>query len=569
MERLDLIPQTARYRELDKLEQYYESRQYEGRPDWWTGLMPNGDTAPLRERRPCITYPLPKATVQQLVRFMIGTEAWPTLKVEDDRVPDEVREDVAKTISDIIAACKLKPAMRAVMARALAARTAVAVFGLRGGRLQIDTPKAKDCVPQFEDDDPCRPVTSLSWVYQYEAEVEDTKLGRLECKRFWFRRDIDAESVTEYEPAPVEVSSAKAPEWRIKSETPHGFGFCPVLWLRNMPEVSDGSIDGVSIYEDQFESFDALNFALSQRNRGIYFYGTPQPVETGVADDDGPEAEGRKARQRSQGPKGYSGTDPAPFGAAEVPARRMAPDYIWSYRNERATVSLIETTGKWFEVTTKHVEDIRARILESVGVVLVNANAILSGAGRDLSGRFLELSYAPMLAHVDELRDACWWDHIHSMISMAMRILASVNLTEATVHIPRIAEVQQVVRMFVTDGTWMPPILTPLWGPSFSLTAEETKVQTEAADSAHKAGLISRETAARYVAPAFGVQDVDGELEEVDEEAAEAAVAAPAMPETDQPSDAVQSTEPDMPAMMGEGKAPMSDAESGVTESED
>ena len=509
MERPDLIHTTARYRSLDKLLAYYESRQYENRPDWWTGDPGNGEIVPLRERRPCIIYPLPKAAVHQLVRFTIGTEAWPTLKVEDERVPEMIRERVAKSISDVIAHCKIKPAIRALMARALAARTAVAVFGLRAGKLRIDTPRAQDCVPVFEGDDPCQPVKSLTWVYQYDREVEEP--SGIVCKKFWFRRDIDEIAVVEYEPEEVRIGSV--PVWRVAKETQHGFGFCPVLWIRNMPEVADGSIDGVSIYEDQFDQFDALNFALSQRNRGIYFFGTPQPYETGVAEDDGPEAEGRKGRSKG-GPKGFSAGGSAPLGQVAAAARRMAPDYMWSYRDPNVSVALVETTGRAYEVTSKHVDDIRSRILESIGVVLVNANNILTGSnGAELSGRFLELAYAPMLAHVDDLRDACWWDNILDVISMVMRIVATVDLGQSRLRIPAVAEMQDLFRQFFVNSEWIPPTLTPLWGSSFSLTAEETQKQVAAADAAHKAQLISQETAVRYVAPAFGVQDIRAEID--------------------------------------------------------
>lgn len=565
MERVELIQQTARYQALDKLEQYYESRQYANRPDWWTGKTASNGVAPLRERRPCVIYPLPKAATHQIVRFMVGVEAWPTLKIEDERVPDDQREDVAKIIGDLIKACKLRSAVRAVMCRALSARTGVAVFGMRGGRLQIDTPSAKDCIVEFEDNDPSRPVKSLIWIYQVTREVEDPKLGRFTSVRMWWRRDITADEVIDYEEAPVPVSSAIRVDWKVKTTTRHGLGFCPVLWLRNLgAATSGGSIDGVSIYEDQFDGFDALNFALSQRNRGVYFYGTPQPVETGVEEDDGPEAEGHQAAPVARGPAGFSGVGgEAPFGQSAQAARRMAPDYIWSYRSDKASVTLVETTGKWFDVTTKHVEDIRARVLEAIGVVLVNANALLVGQGRELSGRFLELAYAPMLAHIDELRDACWWDHIESMISMMMRVLATVDLTTSSVNIPRIADVQVLLRAFGATGAWMPPAMTPLWGPSFSLTAEETKAQVEAADAAKRAGLICRETAARFIAPAFGVQDVDGEIEEADEDAEEAEAAAPQA----SPNDPATPQGGSMDPMMTDGApdAPMSDAESGAT----
>lgn len=514
-----LLPTSARYREIDRLIAYFESRQYESRPDWWSGETSEGRVVPLRERAPCVVYPLPRAAVQQLVRFTIGTGKWPTLNVEDDRVEGDARTDLSQNISRLVDCVGIRPAMRVLMSRALAARTSVAALGWRNGKLRIDLPEARDCIPTFENDDANDAVVALTWVYQYEREVEED--GRLATKKFWFRRDFDTVQVTDFEP--VEVHVAEEPAWTVSKETKHGLGFCPVLWMRNMPDAQDGAVDGVSIYEDQLEEFDALNFTLSQRHRGIHYFGTPQPFETGVAADDGPEAEGRRA-QPAPGPTGFSGKD-APFGPSMQAARRMAPDYMWSYRNERAAVALMETTGKAFDVASKHVEDVRARILEAIGVVLVNANTLMTGNGaKEMSGRFLQLAYAPMLNHVDELREACWWPHIWSLISMAMRMVAQAKPSEATFSLPKFDEMQAQFSAFVVGSEWVPPTVTPLWGDAFDLTPEEVGSHVKAATDAHTAKLVSHETAARYVASSFGVSDVERELEAIEDETEDAPV---------------------------------------------
>jgi hypothetical protein len=80
------------------------------------------------------------------------------------------------------------------------------------------------------------------------------------------------------------------------------------------------------------------------------------------------------------------------------------------------------------------------------------------------------------------------------------------------------------VQLETGDSMWLPPHVTPLWGDYFAPSAEEAKLTVETAGAALEKGLVSAETATRYVASTFGVEDVEDELEDVTEEADEAAV---------------------------------------------
>ncbi len=550
------IRKLPRYKELAELQAYFESKQYDGRPDFWSGTKHDGDApVPLRLRKPCIIYPLPKAASQQVVRFMFGDRKFPQLKVEPQKddayaqltLTAEEAETLAHGLVDIIENGGFKSTIRALAVRGLSERTAVGILAIKKGRFAVDLAHAKDCYPVFQNDDPNDELLSVTWCYQYDLVKETPEGPKKELT--WFRRDVDATSYLQYPPIKVEPNKPDV-DWGTPTVTPHDYGFCPVLWIRNLSEDGErGNIDGASLYEGLGDQFDALNFALSQRHRGINFFGTPQPYETGVEDGDGPEADGNKT-----GPIGYSkasdgrgaeierGGGRQSQGVSKTRARRMAPDRIWSYEGTQVTVGLIETTGKAFEVATLHVKDIRERALEAMSVVLAGMEQFTSGGG-EMNAKFLVLAFAPLLNLVAELRDATWWPNgLQALLSMALRILAKTK--GEGIVMPKAKILAELVTRFevltTTDGpqgkreenVWMLPKITPVWGDAFDPSNAEVTEAVTSAVTAKEGGLIPQKQATQYVATYFGIDDVDAAVEELvakaDEDAAKALEAAEA-----------------------------------------
>lgn len=528
---------TARYQRLARLLAYTDSTQYAGRPDWWTG---GSKRVPLRERAPCIIYPLPKNAALEATRFTFGEGRFPKLVVRAEDADTAVggfglSKDEAETlqrgVADLIEQAQLKRGMRTLLLGGLTACTAVALLSVRDGAFCVDYARALDCIPTFKrPGDPTSPVVALTWTYQYASEEPDERTGEPKSVKRYFRRDITELEVIDYEADEVVVG--KRPTWREANREKHGFSFCPVVWIRNLPSENRGDIDGTSLLDGLFDEFDSLNLALSQRHRGIMFFGVPQPWETGVDEDDGPGAGGRTA-----GPVGYSAAPAgalAPPGAvgaaggvcapsATSPARAVGPDKIWSYESAEVKVGLIETTGKAFEVATAHVDDISARLKQSMGVVLANAADVL-GKG-DMSAKFLALVYAPLLALVDDLRE-CWWGAgLQPILQMLLRMVAELDGKTLLLRNARgLAAILKGRTMAVEGGSmWLPPPMHPVWGAYFSASGDEVGKDVDAAEKAKDAKLISDKTAVTYVANHFGVEDVEEELEAIEEDAETAA----------------------------------------------
>jgi len=516
-EYLSLLP---RHKTLQQLRKYLCGSQYDGRPDFFTGIK-DGQEVPLRERKPCVIYPMPRGCVEQVVKFTFGEQRFPTIgvsKVEtDDAVAGiTVSEDEAEFLEGFIDALiensRLRPSMRRTMRQGLAIGATLAIIKLKSGRFCIELANAEDVYPTFKGGDPSAELERVTWCYTFDKTVEGAD-GKPETKRYWYRQDIDRQAFIEY--TQVEAHIHEAPIWTVASTVTHGLGFVPARWIRNASSEGETGIDGFSLYGEFLDEFDALNFALSQRHRGINILGVPQPYETGVEEDDGPGATGRTSR-------GYSAAGDKPaHGEATAPARKSGAGQMWTYRNDKAAVGLVETTGKAFEAATSHVNDIRSRLLESMGVVLVSVSEIMgrTGAGQ-MSAKFLELAYEPLLALVDEMR-CSWWDGaLKPLIELILQWVMKIE--GKGLLLPGAEKAAPLLSKFYVDTNdgqiWYAPKMVPNWGEYFSAGAEEVNQVVTGAIAARDAHLIPEKDAIKAVLPYYGREDVNEAIDEIEED---------------------------------------------------
>jgi len=515
----------ARYTTISKLDKIFDGSQYDGRPDWFDGRSSGGKLVPLRERKPCIRYKLGAAATNQVVRFLFGDTRFPKVGVpfdspETERKEGDLNEEDAKQLDawldDLIEAANIEPKTRAFARMGISRKTAVMILEVKDGDVSITLPRPQDCYASFENDDPERAVTKLVWCYEFDKETVGQN-GRPQLERHYFRREWDQKNVYVYRDVKKEIGKSVA--WGKPETTPHGLTFCPVLWVRNDCEEARG-IDGVGLYEGLEDDLEALDMTLSRRHQGVLYLGAPQPWEKGVEPGDGPDSE-------DDGVGAYSPAGDGPHGVVEGAKRRIAPEYMWSYQGKDVDVQLLETTGKAFEVATRHVDDIRSRALETMGVVLTSMSDTISrvSTGAEMSARFLLLAHAPLVALVHEYRHTWWPYGLRAMLSMLMRMvvdLAASRTPDAphgqTLNVAGTTEIVPILQRFYVDGKWRCPRLEPKWGQMFEPSATETKTMVDAAEKAIKNSCISRKTAIQRIAPDFGVGDIQAEILAIEED---------------------------------------------------
>lgn len=491
----------------------YEGKQYEGRPNWWTGQHKPGDKeAPLRERKPCIIYKLPKAAVRQVVNFLFGEGRFPKISVETstgDAGYPSISTDEASALQKWIAAAIenscLQTTIQAISERAISCGSAPVIVELVSGTYRFTLPNAQDSWVEFIDGVPDRGVKRFVWCYEFKAERVDNS-GAIVTNVMMFRREWDETNVYIFEP--VKSQPGTEIKWGVPEVKPHGLTFCPVVWVQNEPEYAEG-IDGASLIADLEDEFEALDMALSRRHQGIIYLGAPQLIETGVEEGDGPSADGRRS-----GPSGFSAEGGYNVAAK---ARRIAPDSVWTYEGKDVDVKLIETSGKAFEVGTLHVNDIRSRILETMSVVLTSMTDTIGRVtnGAEMSARFLALAHAPLIALVQRYRQTWWPKALRPILDIMLRMSVEVTAANMSVAVPDTVRVATIAVKLKSETGWKPLRMTAKWGRFFEPSSSEIKTSTDAAATAKKESLVSHETAVEFVSHDYSIDSVETELLEI------------------------------------------------------
>lgn len=149
-----------------------------------------------------------------------------------------------------------------------------------------------------------------------------------------------------------------------------------------------------------------------------------------------------------------------------------------------AEASLLESDGAYVVAADKRLDYLRKQILDACAVTIHDAERV-KGAQ---SGTAIELLSAPMMARVSELRED-------------VGDCALVPLLE------------QMLRHKMPGKS---PVVALHWGSLAPTTTDDAKGAVEAATSAVDAGILSKQAAARYIAPYVGVVDPDHDQKQVE-----------------------------------------------------
>lgn len=263
---------TPRQIELTWKYAWYKAKQYNSRVTAWDGTQYRGaidresvaaqshippgfvatpDQVPLAYRRPLAPHHLVRLVVNRFSDLLFGEGAAPTTTVADDPLTDE-------WVAGLVKSSKIWTRMHQARCLGGAMGATCLSFAYRNGVPRIRVHDPRWCNPIFADREELV-VGALDIRYMYETP--DPAGGR--PLWWWYRRFIDAARDTVYFPAPV---NEKLPVWQEDpSQTVmHSLGFCPVVWIQNTQcdESIDGETDCEGIY-DQAEEHDALTSQAS------------------------------------------------------------------------------------------------------------------------------------------------------------------------------------------------------------------------------------------------------------------------------------------------------------------
>lgn len=530
----------ARARSLDWLVRCAEGRQYEGRPSFWD------DSVPLMRRAPCVVYPAAMLAANSYGSLILGEGRFrglTTHREEDDEAFDErlglSPEDSAhidKALQRALREGRIGAAMRVLLYLALVGKTSCAVMHLRKGVACLDVLDAKWCVPTFENG-PGGDVVSVDLRYPYLHEFKDASGNdHVECRMY--RRVIDAVADTVFVPMrATQTGLYDESSWRVETSTPHGLGFCPVVWYRHEPSATvRGTIDGTAIHQELCDEIDALNFALSIRHRAAVMLGDPMIWETGVQEGTKRAPTGIVWQGEVEGPgtsdgKGYNLPNVNSSWGRYVnkggSGTMKGPGTIWSYDSPDAKVGILGLEAGALKPIEEDADDLLAIVAEGMSWVPTDPKQM--SLGTSPSGRAFEWLHKKQIEACGTLRE----DFAHGVLlpvaSMILRAIAT--LPPERLRIGGAVKAHAILQRFFvemapaenappvpTRTEWIAPFMSPLWGAYFAPTEADAKAVSEMVRADYQAGIISRQTAVEKLAPFYGIADAAAYVEELERE---------------------------------------------------
>jgi hypothetical protein len=449
----DMVPRDAdfpdRTRRLLLLRMVLDGVLYDYLPyEFHQERTAGGDYIPLRQRRPSVRYALPRVVVEDSVALLFSEGHFPAIDS-----PDPVVRAAAAALARGTA---LNSVMVEAALRGSVGSVAILMRVLRG-RLFLDVLDTPYLTPIW---DPAAPDMLLRVVERVKVSGAALMAQGYEVADsdgfWWFEREWDCAQESWF--VPVKVGDARTGEIDASRSVRHGLGFVPIVWIRNLP--GGNGVDGVATFRSAVESTIEIDYQLSQAGRGLKYSSDPTLL--------------------IREPAGVEGTM----------VRGAANALVVS---EKGDAKLLEIGGTASQAVIEYVRVLRELALESVHGNRADASRLSVPA----SGRALELMNQGLLWLTDNLRISYGENGIVKLVRMMLRA-STIFAIEAEGAVLAAVDPDAVLSLRWPD--WYPP--------------DSADRQRDAATilSLVQAGMLSRETGLRVLAPDYDIADAGEEL---------------------------------------------------------
>lgn len=450
----DQMGQWKKFRkdDLDEFDQYYEGSQYKGLVPWDQAVDDSGEYIPVRKREPRIKYNVAKVLVDKVAAKLVGASVFPKMVIEGD--PDDTA-----FFNIIQKASSFKGNLLEPIRHALLSGSSFCRFYLVDGVIEMEWTNSKYCYPVF---DAKGELEQIEVKYVYEDPHD--KDGRGKFKQKWYRLILSTTTDIMYDNP--EYREGAEPTFTEVQRVEHGLGWVQGEWFRTGKDKF--SPDGPSLIGEILDFADEFNYSLSQTSQAVGYNQDPQLVLNNMDED-----EIEKMIRSSQ--KG------------------------WNLGRE-GEAKFVESTMKGVEIAETQRDHFRNRMLEVVRVVIHDPETIVGSAS---SGKALEVLHAPLVELIDELRTVFEPSIRNLLIKLGMTIVAF--------------QAQGMETMIEMPKGYQPKSLDLVvrWPAIFPPTLEDIQKKVASAVQAAAGKLISRESCMRWLAPDFGIEDIDEELAKI------------------------------------------------------
>lgn len=460
---------------------------------------------PISWRIPCVQTNLARVVVDETVSIVFGEQHCPRLQVNDD-------EKTHKFSTSLIQTCKLNKIMQEAMTIGAAGSVAIFVV-LVDGKPHFYPQSTEGLTPIYDPKDPRRLVKIIE-----RAKVKTADLNRnhgyslsQDYAEYWIYRELNETSHLTYHPIPVAgshlIDDSKIKEYgeykfrsgeNVQTElraaedynidrqynvlnkvTPsvdkrrsidHNFGFCPAVWIKNLPTMNNWDIDGACTFGPACESLITLDYTLSQAYRSLKYSSEPVLMV-----------------------KDPSGAMPKKMSKAANKVLMLGKD---------ADAKWLEINGTAASASLDYAKYLREIVLESVSGNRVSPEKIHAAQ----SGKAMELMNQPMIWLAEKLRSSYGEFGLVKLIELVIKMNQETPIKLRDGLYP----------VAYSDPSWTVLLDWPDW---YEPTGSDLMQEANALNVLHNAGIISKETALRSQASNYNVQNIQEEIEKAQSEA--------------------------------------------------
>ena len=445
------------------------------------GQGPASTKAAVDMLKPVAGYYLGRVIVNRFTSLIFSKKRHPKIGCDDEKTEDWLKgwTDASKLWSRMVKARNYAGAMGSV---------AISFKFIEGlPRLEVHDPKW--AMPTDYNRE-TREVGKFEIRYKYVLEVRNRK-GELEPTLFWYRRIIDAQFDIVW---PKVAVSDQEPEWENEknSQVEHGFGFCPVVWIQNK-EVDD-DIDGIPDCYGVYDKIEAIDVLDSRAHCATIANTDPTPVVSSDLDFDEIVMGSKQAIQVEKG----------------------------------GSVAFAEIRGTAIEAATKLADR-----FEDQALTVARCQLDKDKGGSPKTATEVEHEYSSMIEEADILRSQ-YGNGLEMLIKLvlkAARYLAephdepqsdgTVKRVSYTITLPKkVTKNADTGAVTYSDrelGDGEQIYLR--WPDYFEPTQTDVQALVTAAGQALKVfGLIDQETATRYIATPFQIENPTAMIKKIKDE---------------------------------------------------
>lgn len=316
-----------------------------------------GEYVPLSERRPSVRTGLCRVVVEDSVSLLFSEGHFPGIVANEPATENLLHRLIKDTgLNETM----LQAAMRGSVG------SVAILFRVAAGRPFFDVLPSAYLEPEWARDDARRLVRVTERFKVNGTALRAQGYDVVPDGKYWFQRVWDENAETWFDPLPA--TSIAAPRVDETRSVVHGLGFVPIVWVRNLPGVGRGEIDGACTFAPAIDTVIETDYLLSQAGRGLKYGSDPTLV-------------------LKDGGGGFAGDRVGGAATALV----LPPE---------GDAKLLEINGNAAAAVLAHVKELRAIALEAMHGNRINPDRL----GAAQSGRAMELMCQGLIWLADRLR---------------------------------------------------------------------------------------------------------------------------------------------------------------------